>query len=142
MSDLLALFASAFTAATLLPGGSEVVLGALVVEAMRPIAVLVAVATLGNTLGSVVNWAIGRFLARYADRRWFPLTAAQHERYGAWYQRWGIWSLLLAWMPIIGDPLTVIAGLMGTRIVPFVLIVAVAKGVRYVLVAAGVVAVW
>ena len=73
---------------------------------------LVAVATAGNVLGSVVNWALGRFFAHFADRPWFPVSAAAFERATAWYGRFGVWSLLLAWLPVIGDPLTVAAGVL------------------------------
>lgn len=67
-------------------------------------------ATAGNVLGSVVNWMLGRFLIRFSGRRWFPASPARLARVTSWYHRWGYWSLLASWVPIIGDPLTLIAG--------------------------------
>ena len=84
----LLLFGSAFLAATVLPFYSEVVLFALLREGGDPVA-LVTTATLGNTLGAVVNWLLGRYLLHFQGRRWF--------------QRYGFWSLLLAWAPVGGD---------------------------------------
>ncbi len=138
MTSLLTLFFVCFGAATLLPGGSEFLLGTMVVDKGYAIWVLIAVATAGNTLGSVVNWGIGFFLAGYADRRWFPLSATQYAKYSAWYRKWGIWSLLLSWAPVVGDPLTVVAGLMRANLLAFFIIVAIAKGFRYLAVATGV----
>jgi membrane protein YqaA with SNARE-associated domain len=73
---------------------------------------LVAVASLGNILGSVINWLIGRGVERFRDRRWFPASQSQLDRAQAQYHRFGYWSLLMAWVPIIGDPLTLVAGIM------------------------------
>ncbi len=132
---LITLFIAAFTSATLLPGSSELVLlGVLAVgEISLPLAI--GVATLGNTLGSCVNWAIGWFFAHYRTHRWFPVGEAKFDQYTQWYQRWGLWSLLLSWVPIIGDPLTVIAGIARTPLWLFVPIVLVAKLGRYLIVA-------
>ncbi len=125
------LFSSAFLAATLLPVSSEV---ALVVAAQMDAADLVllwAVASAGNTLGAVVNWAMGRFALRWSDRRWFPASPAQLERGQAWFARWGVWTLLLAWVPIVGDALTVVAGISRVRLSLFVLLVGAGKAGRY-----------
>lgn len=129
------LFLSAFLAATLLPMQSEAVLVGMVL-ADYPAVLLVAVATVGNVLGSVVNWAIGRQVERFRDRRWFPASPARVERATAWYRRYGRWSLLLSWVPVIGDPLTVVAGVLREPLVSFVAIVAVAKCARYAVLAA------
>ncbi len=127
----LGLFLTAFVAATLLPLSSEAVLVALSNADGFDVALLFALATLGNTLGAVVNWALGRFCLRWAGRRWFPFTADQLSRAGERFRRWGVWSLLFAWVPVIGDPLTFAAGVLRVRILPFVLLVAVGKGARY-----------
>jgi len=92
----------------------------------------VTTATAGNTLGAVVNWALGRFLLHFRDRRWFYFSAAQVERAQRWFQRYGFWSLLLAWMPIGGDALTLIAGIMKVRMWLFLGLVGTGKGLRYV----------
>lgn len=132
---LIALFTAAFLSATLLPGSSEVLLVVTLAKQQAPVALAVVVATLGNTLGSVVNWAIGRYLAHFRNAKWFPVKAEKFQRYQHWYQKWGVWSLLLSWMPIIGDPLTVLAGVARTRLVVFVPVVLVAKAARYMVVA-------
>ena len=126
----LTVFASAFLAATVVPFASEITLVAAL-AAGGAVHWLLAVATLGNTLGALVNWALGRLMERFRDRRWFPVDAKQLERAQAWFRRYGVWSLLLAWAPLIGEPLTVIAGAMRVRIVPFLVLVAAGKAGRY-----------
>jgi membrane protein YqaA with SNARE-associated domain len=125
------LFGSAFLAATVLPFYSEVVLFALLREGGAPV-VLVVVATLGNTLGAVVNWLLGRYLLHFQDRRWFYFKEAQVERAQRWFQRYGYWSLLLAWAPVGGDALTLIAGIMKVRLWLFLLLVGAGKAMRYI----------
>ncbi len=137
--ELSGLFLSAFTSATLLPGSSEAVLAGIIAFGTASTASAVIVATLGNTFGSVVNWGIGLFAARFRQHRRFPLTPEQYERYAAFYAKWGVWSLLLTWTPVIGDPLTVVAGVMRTPLWIVLPLVMLAKGARY-LVVAGVVA--
>jgi len=135
MLSLWALFFSAFGAATLLPLQSEAVLVGLLVRQPEAVATLLLVATLGNVLGSIVNWLLGRALEHLRERRWFPFRVAQLERAQLRYQRWGQWSLLLSWMPVIGDPLTLIAGIMREPFWRFVLLVTLAKGARYLVLA-------
>ncbi len=135
MLSLWALFFSAFGAATLLPLQSEAVLVGLLMRQPEAVATLLLVATLGNVLGSIVNWLLGRALEHLHERRWFPFSAAQFERAQLRYQRWGQWSLLLSWMPVIGDPLTLIAGIMREPFWRFVLLVTLAKGARYLVLA-------
>lgn len=129
MSYLL-LFVSAFLAATILPFSSEAILFALLREGGSPVA-LVVVATLGNTLGSVTNWGLGRYLLHFRERRWFYFSRDQIDTAQRWFQRYGSWSLLLAWIPIGGDALTLIAGIMKIRLSRFVLLVATGKALRY-----------
>ena len=129
----LALFSSAFLAATILPFASEALLFALLREGGHALALL-AVATAGNTLGSVVNWWLGRYLLRFRDRRWFYFKPAQIERAQRWFQRYGFWTLLMAWAPIVGDALTLIAGVMKVRLPLFLLLVGIGKGARYAVV--------
>lgn len=130
------LFASAFAAATILPMQSEAVLVGLVIADAQPVSALVAVATLGNVLGSVVNWILGRQVDRFRGRRWFPASNDALERAKAWYGRWGRWSLLLSWAPVIGDPLTLIAGVLKEPLWSFLILVTIAKLGRYVALAA------
>ncbi len=131
LTGALLLFGSAFLAATILPFYSEVVLFALIRDGGDP-AFLVFVATLGNTLGAVVNWLLGMFLLRFRHRRWFYFKEDQIERAQRWFQRYGVWSLLLAWMPVGGDALTLIAGIMRVRLSVFLVLVGAGKAARYI----------
>ena len=99
---------------------------------------LIVVASIGNILGSTVNWVVGRGIERLRDRPWFPVRPAALDRATDWYHRCGRWSLLLSWAPIIGDPLTVVAGVLREPLWSFVAIVAVAKVTRYLAIAAAV----
>jgi membrane protein YqaA with SNARE-associated domain len=130
MLDYLLLFASAFLAATVLPFYSEVTLFLLLERSDDPVPLL-AIATVGNTLGAAVNWALGRYLLHYQDRRWFYFSREQIARAQRWFQRRGVWSLLLAWMPLGGDALTLIAGIMRVPFLLFVVLVGTGKGLRY-----------
>lgn len=130
MSSEFLLFASALGAATLLPLQSEAVLVGLLLAGGDPVRLL-AVATAGNVLGACVNWALGRGIERWRDRRWFPVSAPALARAQAGYARWGHWSLWLSWVPVIGDPLTLVAGVMREPWWRFVLVVTLAKFGRY-----------
>jgi membrane protein YqaA with SNARE-associated domain len=128
---LAGLFLSAFGAATLLPLQSEAVLVSLLVQAEYSVITLLVIATLGNVLGSTVNWWLGTRIEHWRDRRWFPARPEQLARAQAGYHRYGRWSLLLSWVPIIGDPLTVVAGVMKEPFWSFLAIVTLAKAGRY-----------
>ena len=128
------LFLSAFLSATLLPGSSEAVLLGFLVGGQGEPVLLIGFASLGNVAGAVVNWGMGRFLLRYRDRGWFPLKDATNSRAQAWFTRYGMWSLLLSWVPVIGDPLTLVAGIMQVPFQRFVLLVATGKVLRYALI--------
>lgn len=130
------LFLIAFLAATVLPAQSEVGLAGLLLSGDHPAVALVAVASAGNTLGALVNWYLGRGIERFSGRKWFPVTPERLQRATRWYRRYGRWSLLLSWAPIVGDPLTVVAGVLREPLASFLLLVAVAKTGRYVAVAA------
>jgi len=136
MFAYLSLFAAAFVAATILPMQSEALLAYRLTDPALSMWMLLAVATFGNVLGSVVNWACGRFLRRYQDRRWFPVSPNSLSRAEGHYHRYGRWSLLASWVPIIGDPLTVVAGVMREPFASFLILVTIAKAVRYLVVAA------
>jgi membrane protein YqaA with SNARE-associated domain len=129
------LFIAAFGAATLLPMQSEAVLVGLLLAGEQSPAGLLLVAITGNVLGSLCNWLLGRYIAHWHNKRWFPVSEAQLERARLGYQRYGRWSLLLSWVPIIGDPLTMIAGVMREPWWSFLLIVLLAKAGRYLLLA-------
>ncbi len=135
MWELAGLFWAAFLSATILPGSSEAVLLGLIALGSWSLAVLIAVATIGNTLGSVVNWWLGLYVERWRGHPRFPVKPDEFERYQDWYRRWGVWSLLLAWVPVVGDPLTVMAGVMRTPLWLFLLVTGIGKLARYLAVA-------
>ena len=136
-SDLLSLgslFIVAFGAATILPFQSEIVFVALQLRGDIPIEWIILFASVGNILGSGLNYALGRVLERYRGRRWFPVSEAQLDRARDWYLKWGVWTLLFSWAPL-GDALTIVAGVMRTNVWLFFLFVSIAKTVRYIVVA-------
>lgn len=130
------LFAIAFVAATILPAQSEAALVGLLVAGTHSPVLLVAVASLGNVLGAVVNWALGRGVERFRDRKWFPVSPSSLDRATGWYRKWGRGSLLLSWAPIGGDALTVAAGVLREPLWSFVVLVTIAKTARYIVLAA------
>lgn len=135
LAAYISLFLAAFAAATILPAQSEAVLSALLLTGKHHPWLLVAMASAGNTLGAVVNWLLGRGIESFHDKKWFPVKPANLERAKAWYRRYGRWSLLLSWVPFIGDPITLAAGVMREKISVFLPIVALAKTARYVVLA-------
>jgi membrane protein YqaA with SNARE-associated domain len=132
----LSLFISAFLAATLLPAQSEALLVYQLSRQPDAVAGLVAVATLGNVVGSVTNWCLGRFVTQFSNRPWFPADQKQLQRAERYYHKYGRYSLLLSWAPFIGDPITLIAGLLREPLWSFLILVTVAKCGRYMAVAA------
>lgn len=118
-----------------MPAQSELVLSGLIVADPKSVVALVAVASVGNVLGSVVNWFLGRGIETFKHKRWFPVKPTMLERATAWYHRYGRWSLLLSWAPVIGDPLTVVAGLLREPFWRFLLLVSIAKTGRYIVLA-------
>ncbi|RVU41268.1 DedA family protein [Rheinheimera riviphila] len=126
----LLLLASAFTSATILPGSSEVVMAGMWWHGFTPL-LLWVVATFGNVLGSCVNWWLGSQALRFSDRKWFPVKPPQMARAEHWFGRFGTPALLLSALPVVGDPLTIVAGVMRMRLSLFVLMVFIAKGGRY-----------
>ena len=131
MFSYFTLFFSSFLAATILPFYSEVFLFAMVQQGL-PGWSLVATASLGNTLGSVVNWYLGRYLLKYQDKKWFYFKQSQIEKSQRWFERYGKWSLLFAWLPVGGDVLTLIAGMLKIRLSTFIILVGIGKTLRYI----------
>lgn len=125
------LFVAAFLAATILPLSSEVVLTALLVNGLSP-TTLVLVATAGNVLGSLVNYALGYWASLVVIKKGLRMSEADFVQAERRFTRYGMWSLLFAWVPIIGDPLTVIAGALRVRLRWFVILVSAGKLFRYV----------
>lgn len=134
MMDYVVLFLAAFLAATLLPFYSEVLVVALLMKQPEAWFWIWLVASVGNTLGSAANWALGRYLLRFRDRRWFPFKTDQLGRAQRAFRRYGVWSLLLAWAPIGGDALTFIAGVMRVPFGLFWILTFIGKTARYAVV--------
>ena len=128
----LLLFISAFGAATLLPLQSEAVLVGLLMQHKYSVALLIIVASIGNILGSCVNWYLGLRIERFKDKKWFPVSENNMIKAEKIYQKYGFWSLLLSWLPVIGDPITLIAGLFREKFWRFLLMVFIAKTGRYI----------
>ncbi len=136
INDLLMLFFSAFLAATILPAQSEAVFGWMLLHSDHTAAILLFTATLGNVLGACVNWCLGSYCMKFSDRRWFPVKHQTLRRAENIYQQFGRWTLLFSWVPFIGDPLTIIAGMFRVRFTVFLTLVTIGKLTRYVALAA------
>ena len=130
----LSLFAISFLAATILPFSSEITLAGLIATSNYDNLLLLIVASLGNILGSVVNWALGFYSRKLSKKKWFPFKDEQIERSSKWFNKFGRWSLLFAWVPIIGDPLTLVAGLLRVKFIEFLILVTIGKVSRYLVI--------
>ena len=131
--NLWVLFFSAFGAATILPFYSEITLAVLLSRGEDNL-LLWSVATAGNSLGATVNWGLGRYLSHFEHKSWFPFKEKKMAKSRVWFQRYGVWTLLFAWLPIVGDLLTFIAGSLRVRFAWFLLLTTIGKGARYAVV--------
>ena len=127
----LSLFTISFLAATILPFSLELTLGGLIVTSNYDNLLLLIVASFGNVLGSVVNWALGFYSRNLTTKKWFPFKETQLEKSSIYFRKFGKWSLLFAWVPVIGDPLTLVAGLLRIRFLDFIILVVIGKVSRY-----------
>ena len=127
----LSLFSISFLAATILPLSSELMLAGLIATSNYDSLLLLIVASFGNVLGSVFNWALGFYSRNLEKKKWFPFKEKQIERSSRWFNKFGRWSLLFAWVPIIGDPLTLVAGLLRVKFIEFLILVTIGKVSRY-----------
>ena len=130
----LSLFAISFLAATILPFSSELTLAGLIATSDYDNLLLLTVASFGNILGSVVNWALGSYSRNLTTKKWFPFKETQIERSSKWFRKFGKWSLLFAWVPVVGDPLTLVAGILRVKFIDFIILVAIGKVSRYIFV--------
>lgn len=136
LSAYVLLLSAAFAAATIVPAQSEALLAGLLIAGKQSPWLLVLVASIGNIAGSCLNWVLGRYIERFRHSRWFPVNDKTLESAQSWYRRYGKWSLLLSWVPIIGDPITVAAGILREPFPVFLLLVAIGKVSRYIALAA------
>ena len=128
------LFVSSFISSTILPGHSEITLTAFIFLNKYPIINLIFIASLGNILGSILNWYLGFHFVKFKEKKWFPINKRQLEKASLWFLNYGKWSLFLSWVPFVGDPLTVVAGMLRVPIITFLIIVSISKILRYVIV--------
>ena len=127
----LSLFAISFLAATILPFSSELTLAGLIATSDYDNLLLLIVACFGNVFGSVVNWALGSYSRNLTTKKWFPFKETQIERSSKWFRKFGKWSLLFAWVPVVGDPLTLVAGILRVKFIDFIILVVIGKVSRY-----------
>ena len=126
------LFIISFLAATILPLSSELVLSTMLLTDSFDKYLLLVVASFGNILGSSVNWYLGKKILIFKDKKWFPANERQIAKGEIYFKKYGIWSLLLAWVPIIGDPLTIVAGILRVKFFTFLLLISISKISRYI----------
>jgi membrane protein YqaA with SNARE-associated domain len=127
----LSLFSISFFAATILPFSSELTLAGLIATSNYDNLLLLIVASFGNVLGSVVNWTLGFYSRNLSTKKWFPFKDEKIEKSSKWFNKFGRWSLLFAWVPFIGDPLTLAAGLFRVKFIEFLILVTIGKVSRY-----------
>ena len=126
------LFIISLLAATILPLSSEIVLTTMLLTNLFEKNILLIVASSGNILGSIFNWYLGKKITIFQDRKWFPVSPEQLNKSQKYFQKYGLWSLLLAWVPVIGDPLTLLAGVLKVRFSIFFILVSISKISRYI----------
>lgn len=120
--------------ATIIPFGSEAYLAKLIIEGQYNIPLLLIFASTGNILGSVVNWIFGYYSSYFIKKKWFPINQKKINQASLFFNKFGKWSLLLGWVPFIGDPLTFVAGTLRYSFFPFLLLVSIGKIGRYFIV--------
>jgi membrane protein YqaA with SNARE-associated domain len=130
----LSLFTISFLAATILPFSSELTLAGLIATSDYDNLLLLIVASFGNVSGSVINWALGFYSRNLTNKKWFPFKDKQIEKSSQWFSKFGKWSLLFAWVPFIGDPLTLVAGLLRVKFLEFLILVMIGKISRYLVI--------
>ena len=127
------LFLSSFISSTILPGHSEITLTTFIFLNKYNIINLIFIASLGNIFGSILNWYLGFHFVKFKEKKWFPINKRQLEKASLWFLNYGKWSLFLSWVPFVGDPLTVVAGVLRVPIITFLIIVSISKILRYVI---------
>ena len=115
-----------------MPLSSEIVLTTMLLTTLFEKNILLIVASSGNILGSIFNWYLGKKITIFQDRKWFPVSPEQLNKSQKYFKKYGLWSLLLAWVPVIGDPLTLLAGVLKVRFSIFFILVSISKISRYV----------
>ena len=130
----ISLFISSFLSSTILPGHSEITLTTFILLEKYSQFLLIFFASLGNILGSIFNWYLGFYITKFINKSWFPFKKKQLHNVSLWYLKYGKWSLFLSWVPIVGDPLTIVAGMFRVPLIIFITIVSISKILRYIFV--------
>ena len=130
----LTIFFLSFLSATILPFSSEIGLASLLALDTYNNILLLIFASCGNILGSCINWLLGNYSRRFENKKWFPFNKKNLFKASNWFEKYGKWSLLLSWMPVVGDPITFIAGTMKTKFKTFILLVSISKISRYLVI--------
>ena len=131
MTPYFFLFFTSFLAATIFPFSSELTLVALLNKGIYSSFLIISTASLGNILGSIFNWFLGFYLLGHINKKWFPFNQNQINEASKRFSKYGVWSLLFAWVPVVGDPLTFVAGILRVNFLLFLILVAVGKISRY-----------
>ena len=130
----ISLFISSFLSSTVLPGHSEITLTTFILLEKYSQFLLIFFASLGNILGSIINWYLGFYITKFINKSWFPFKKKQLHNVSLWYLKYGKWSLFLSWVPFVGDPLTIVAGMFRVPLIIFITIVSISKILRYIFV--------
>ena len=130
----LSLFTVSFLVATIIPFGSEMYFATLLAMGNYNSLLLLIAASIGNILGSVFNWICGYYAAYFLKKKWFPIKQKQIDKASIFFTKYGKWSLLLGWVPFIGDPITFVAGTFRYSFLPFLILVSIGKVGRYLVV--------
>ena len=130
----ISLFTVAFMVATIVPFGSEAYFVALLSTGKYNDFLLISAASLGNVLGSVFNWVCGYYINYFIKKTWFPINNQMIDKGNKMFKKYGKWSLLLSWVPFIGDPITFVAGTLRYSFIPFIILVSIGKVGRYLLI--------
>jgi len=120
--------------ATIVPFGSEAYLSSLFLLNKYNSFLLLFFASSGNILGSVFNWICGYYATYFMKKKWFPISQKKINRAAIIFSKYGKWSLLLSWVPFIGDPITFAAGTLRYSILPFIFLVSIGKIGRYIVI--------
>jgi membrane protein YqaA with SNARE-associated domain len=121
-----------FLDATILPFSSEIFLSVMILSKEYQSVLLLLFAGIGNISGSVVNWYIGKKILIFKNKKWFPVSSNQLNKSQEIFNKFGSWSILIAWVPIIGDPITVLAGVLKVKFLKFFILVTLSKLSRYI----------
>jgi len=136
--EYISIFFLSFLAATIIPFSSEVGLYSYMALGKFSNELLLIFASLGNILGSCVNYTLGLYIIKFKTKSWFPFKGNQILKATNWFNRFGVYSLFFAFLPIVGDPLTLIAGMFRVSFLIFIILVSFGKILRYLLIYYGV----